>query len=215
MISGHYETGYCKQKPNCWVWKKVGFQINWSNSYRCVFSYTNKALWPQEIENLWSLVNCNYSLFSKLQWSGDSVRNFRSLSQAPLAHLFTTDSGDFTVSFFYCWTSSREAVNTKFCSPRFDRPGIETESILSLRQLLPITSIMQKRYNAHSSVSKIATFFSQFHRSDLIHTKLLLNYLLLHSLNTLTFFQRQMLSYFAGNVFSIYLDSYTYWAVPG
>ena len=45
---------------------------------------------------LYVLFSCNYILFTKLPWPGDSERTFRSSSQA--AHLSTTHGGGFILS---------------------------------------------------------------------------------------------------------------------
>ena len=45
--------------------------------------------------------NCNYILFTKLPWPGDSEGTFRSSSQAATpAHLSTTHGGGSTLSLF-------------------------------------------------------------------------------------------------------------------
>ena len=45
-----------------------------------------------------SCTNCNYILFTKLSWPGDSKGTFWSSSQAATSHLSTTRGGGFTLS---------------------------------------------------------------------------------------------------------------------
>ena len=61
--------------------------------------------------------NCNYFLFTKLPWSGDSEGTFWSSNLAATCLPHTAEASHCPV---ICWTSSREAVNTNFYSLWFD-----------------------------------------------------------------------------------------------
>ena len=63
--------------------------------------------------------NCNYILFTKLPWPGDSEITFWSSSQAATCPSVYHTRWRQHCSF-NCWTSSRAAVNTNFYSLWFD-----------------------------------------------------------------------------------------------
>ena len=65
--------------------------------------------------------SCNYILFAKMPWPGYSKGTLRSSSQAATcpAHLSTTHR-EASLCALQCWTSSRKAVNTDFCSLWYD-----------------------------------------------------------------------------------------------
>ena len=65
---------------------------------------------------------CNYNLYTKLPWPGDSKRTFRSPSQAATCLLHAMEA-----SRSYCWTSSRKAVNSNFYGLWFDSTGNRTQ----------------------------------------------------------------------------------------
>ena len=68
--------------------------------------------------------NCNYILFTKLPWSGDSEGTFRSSSQAAtFPPVYHTRRRLHTVSLI----AERQAVNTNFCSLWFDPTGKRTQ----------------------------------------------------------------------------------------
>ena len=65
-------------------------------------------------------------LFTKLPWPWDSEGAFRSPRQAATGPPVYHTRRRFHFCPFYCWTSSREAVNTNFYSLWFDSAGNRT-----------------------------------------------------------------------------------------
>ena len=99
--------------------------------------------------------NCNYNLFTKLPWPGDSEGTFRSSSQTatcPPGH--HTRRRLHTLSF-YCWTSSRENVNIKFYSFWFHPIGNRT----------PVNHFSSRR-SMHSTTARLNKTNCLFHSLD-------------------------------------------------
>ena len=64
--------------------------------------------------------NCNYILFNKLPWPGAAKGPFGLQVMLPSCLLHTAEAQHCP---YNCWTSSRKAVNTNFCSLWFHPTG--------------------------------------------------------------------------------------------
>ena len=69
--------------------------------------------------------SCNFMLFIKLHWPGDSEGTFRSRVKLPPVQC-PPHGGGFTLSFLMLNGQRKEAVNTKFYSLWFDPTGNQT-----------------------------------------------------------------------------------------
>ena len=79
----------------------------------------------------------NNILFTKLLWSGDSERTFRSSSQAATYHLSITHGGSFTLSLL-ALNVKQGSYEYQFLYFGLTRPGIEPESNVSEADVNPL-----------------------------------------------------------------------------
>ena len=100
------------------ITKRKGNPRDWNRAFRR--STQKYVCWCCHL-----ICYCNYISIQKVALAWRQRKNLSVFASrwhlpVPTAHLSTTHGGGFTLSFFYYWTSIKEAVNTNFYSLWFD-----------------------------------------------------------------------------------------------
>ena len=105
--------------------------------------------------------NCNYILFTKWPWPGDSECTLRFLSQAVTCLPHSLETSHFS---FNCWTSNRETVNINFYGLWLDQTGNRTlvyHSVANALSARPLSKRHRKDLLGLSSQAATCPFVYQ------------------------------------------------------